>query len=161
MADRVIDLLRQGGAESALIQIGRETSAFGLSPKKRPYRIAVQHPDKRYRAWCVVHNPELDFSGSTSGNYETPIVIDGEHLYHILDPRTGRPAETNIISVSIVFPKTGMNWMADTLSTTGVLRGPEETIKRVRELGGEALFLLRNGNEIVEVKSPGWERLEL
>lgn len=161
IADRVTTLLKQGGAESALVQIGRETAAFGLSPKNRPYRIAVQHPGKRYGAWCVVHNPGLDFSGSTSGNYENPLVIDGKEFYHIVDPRTGYPAGTNILSVSIVFPKTGMNWLADALSTTGVLLGPDKTIEIVQEFGGAALFLLEGDEGIIEVKSQDWERFEL
>ena len=161
IADRVIDLLKKGGAESALIQIGRETAAFGRSPKNRPYRIAIQHPMQRNGTWCVIHNPKLDFSGSTSGNYENPIVIGGESFYHILDPRTGRPVKSRVVSVSIVFPKSGTNWMADTLSTTGVLLGPEKTIELVQEWGGEALFLMRVGDGIREVKSPGWTRFEL
>ncbi len=161
IADRVIEMLKKGGAESALVQIGRETAAFGRSPKNRPYRIAIQHPMQRNGTWCVIHNTELDFSGSTSGNYENPIVIDGEHFYHILDPRTGYPAKSRVVSVSIVFPKSGMNWMADSLSTTGVLLGPEKTIELVQELGGEALFLMRKGDEICEVKSSGWARFEL
>lgn len=161
IADRVIDLLQKGGAKSALVQIGRETAAFGKSPKNRPYRIAIQHPLQRDGTWCVIHNPGLNFSGSTSGNYENPILIAGEHFYHILDPRTGHPVKSRVVSVSIVFPKSGMNWMADTLSTTGVLLGPEKTIQLVQKWGGEALFLMRAGDEIREVKSPGWTRFEL
>jgi thiamine biosynthesis lipoprotein len=161
IADRVIEMLKKGGAESALVQIGRETAAFGLSPKNRPYRIAIQHPMQRNGTWCVIHNPGLGFSGSTSGSYENPIVIDGKSFYHILDPRTGHPVKSNVVSASIVFPKSGMNWLADTLSTTGVLLGPEKTIKLVQELGGEALFLIRKGNKIHEVKSAGWDKLKL
>ncbi len=161
IADRVVELLRNGGTESALIQIGRETAAFGRSPKNRPYRIAIQHPLQRNGTWCVIHNPGLGFSGSTSGNYENPTVIDGKRFYHILDPRTGHPVQSRVVSASIVFPKSGMNWLADTLSTTGVLLGPEKTIELVQEWGGEALFLMRQGDGIVEVKSPGWARFEL
>jgi len=61
----------------------------------------------------------------------------------------------------VVFPETGKNWMADSLTTTGVLLGPEKTIELVQKLGGEALFLMRAGDKIHEVKSPGWARFEL
>jgi thiamine biosynthesis lipoprotein len=109
----------------------------------------------------VIHGPKGELSGSTSGNYEMPIIIGGEKYYHIFDPRTGKPAPTAVVSVSVVFPETGKNWMADSLTTTGVLLGPEKTIELVQKLGGEALFLMRAGDKIHEVKSPGWARFEL
>jgi len=158
--DHVIQMLKEGGATSALIQIGGETAAFGLSQKDRPFRIGVQHPTDRTGIWCVIHDPGSGLSTSTSGNYENPIRVDGEEFYHIMDPRTGYPAKTQIVSVSIAFPETGKNWLTDTLSTTGVLLGPEKTFEILKLLGGDALFLLKENGQIREVKSSGWGRFE-
>jgi thiamine biosynthesis lipoprotein len=160
IADHVIAMLKEGGAQSALIQIGGETAAFGLSQKDRPFRIAVQHPEKPGDLWCVIQAKGAGLSTSTSGNYENPIRINGQEFYHIMDPRTGYPAKTETVSVSIVFPQTGKNWLTDTLSTTGVLLGPERTFEIVQRLGGEALFLIRENGHIREVKSPGWKKFE-
>jgi len=157
----VIEMLKEGGVTSALIQISGETAAYGDSPKKRPYRIAIQHPQDRYGSWCVVSSPSSEFSGSTSGNYEMPVIINGEAFYHIFDVTTGRPAKTQVASVSIVFPQTGRNWMADSLSTAGVLLGPEKTFDMVEKLGGEALFLVWEGRALREIKSNGWDRFRL
>lgn len=157
IADHVIEMLKEGGAQNALVQIGGETAAFGLSQKNRPFRIAVQHPEQRDGTWCVIQARGDGLSASTSGNYENPIMINGREFYHIMDPRTGYPAKTEIVSVSIAFPETGKNWLADTLSTTGVLLGPEKTFSIVKQLGGEALFLIRENGEIKETASPGWE----
>ncbi|NOU36460.1 MAG: FAD:protein FMN transferase [Kiritimatiellaceae bacterium] len=156
IADHVIEMLKAGGAQSALVQIGGETAAFGVSQKNRPFRIAVQHPENRDDTWCVIHDPGKGLSASTSGNYEQPIMINGKEFYHIMDPRTGYTAKTDILSVSIAFPETGKNWLADTLSTTGVILGPEKTFAIIKPLGGEALFLIRENGQIKEVKSPGW-----
>jgi FAD:protein FMN transferase len=160
ITDHVIQMLKEGGATSALIQVGGETAAFGLSQKERPFRIGVQHPADRAGIWCVIHDPGSGLSTSTSGNYENPVVVDGQEFYHIMDPRTGYPAKTQIVSVSIAFPETGKNWLTDTLSTTGVLLGPERTFEVVQSLGGEALFLIRDSGQIREVKSPGWDKFE-
>ncbi|MDD3276233.1 MAG: FAD:protein FMN transferase [Kiritimatiellales bacterium] len=160
IADHVIAMLKEAGTQSALIQIGGETAAFGLSPKGRTFRIGVQHPTDRNGIWCVIQDTGNGLSTSTSGNYETPIVIDGQEFYHIMDPRTGYPAKTQIVSVSIAFPETGKNWLTDTLSTTGVLLGPEKTFEIVQSLGGEAMFLIRENGTIREVKSPGWGGFE-
>jgi len=157
IADHVIEMLRAGGAQSALIQIGGETAAFGLSQKKRAFRIAIQHPEVRDGVWGVIQDPGTGLSASTSGNYENPILINGQEFYHIMDPRTGYPAKTQIVSVSIAFPETGKNWLTDTLSTTGVLLGPEKTFEIVQSLGGEAMFLVKENGEIREIDSSGWE----
>jgi len=160
IADHVIEMLKAGGATSALVQIGGETAAFGLSQKNRPFRIAVQHPEQRDGMWCVIQDPGTGLSASTSGNYENPIRINGQEFYHIMDPRTGYPAKTETVSVTIAFPETGKNWLTDTLSTTGVLLGPERTFEIVQSLGGEALFLIRENGIIREVKSPGWDKFK-
>lgn len=156
MVDHAVDMLKAGGAKRALVQVGGETSTFGLSPRNKPFRIAIQHPDNREGMWSVIQDPGTGLSASTSGNYENPIMINGQAFYHIMDPRTGYPAKTKIVSVSIAFPQTGKNWLADTLSTTGVILGPEKTFEIIKPLGGEALFLLKQDNEIREVASDGW-----
>lgn len=154
--DHVIQMLKEGGATSALIQIGGETAAFGLSQKDHPFRIGVQHPTDPAGIWCVIHDPGNGLSTSTSGNYENPIVVDGQEFYHIMDPRTGYPAKTQIVSVSIAFPATGNNWLTDMLSTTGVLLGPEKTFEIVQSLGGEAMFIIKDAGGLREVHSSGW-----
>ena len=156
IADHVVEMLKAGGAQNALVQIGGETAAFGLSQKKRPFRIAVQHPENRDGTWCIIHDPGKGLSASTSGNYEQPIMINGKEFYHIMDPRIGYPAKTDILSVSIAFPETGKNWLADSLSTTGVILGPEKTFAIIKQFGGEAMFLVRENGQIKEIKSSGW-----
>ncbi|MCC7299705.1 MAG: FAD:protein FMN transferase [Verrucomicrobia bacterium] len=160
IADHVVEMLKAGGARSALVQIGGETAAFGLSQKKKPFRIGIQHPEKRDGVWSVIQDSGTGLSASTSGNYENPITINGFTFYHIMDPRTGYPAKTDVLSVSIAFPETGKNWLTDSLSTTGVLLGPKKTFEIVKRLGGEAMFLIREDGKIKEVKSSGWGMFE-
>jgi FAD:protein FMN transferase len=158
--DRVIEILKEGGATSALVQIGGETGAFGLSQKNRPYRVSIPNPTSHDEPWCVIHDPGTGFSGSTSGNYEQPIIINGQAYYHILNVKTGQPATTSVLSVSIAFPAAGKNWMADFMTKVGVLWGPERTFKLVNELGGEAMFLIMENGQTKEYKSSGWGKFE-
>ena len=161
IADHVIGMLKEGGAQSALVQIGGETAAFGFSQKQRPFRIAVQHPKDRDGMWCVITDPGKGLSASTSGNYENPIIINGREYYHIMDPRTGYPAKTEVVSVSIAFPQTGKNWLADALSTTGVLLGPEKTFEIVQRFGGEAMFIVKEPDGgLREIHSSGWGKFK-
>jgi thiamine biosynthesis lipoprotein len=160
IADRVVEMLKAGHVRSALVQIGRETAVFGPSSKGRPFRIAVQHPMVRDGTWCVIRDPGTGLSASSSGNYENPVVVNGVKFYHIFDPRTGHPAPTDILSVNIVFPETGKNWLADTLSTTGVILGPAKTFEIVRKYGGEAMFLVWKDGKIEVITSSGWESFQ-
>ena len=82
------------------------------------------------------------------------IKVDGGTVS--LDVELGYPAKTQIISVSIAFPQTGKNWMADVLATAGVLLGPEKTFEVIKPFGGEAMFLVKENGEIREIDSPGW-----
>ncbi len=157
IADHVVEMLKAGGVKRALVQIGGETAAFGLSQKERPFRIGIQHPEAREGMWGVIQDPGTGVSASTSGNYENPILVNGQEFYHIMDPRTGYPAKTQIVSVSIAFPQTGKNWLADALSTTGVLLGPEKTFQIIKPFGGEAMFLVKQDGVIREIDSPGWK----
>lgn len=159
--DRVVGMLRAGGARAALVQIGGETAAFGLSARQQPHVIGIQHPKRLDRIWTRITapDPEAGISVSTSGNYRNPVVIEGKDLYHIIDPRTGRPADTRVLSVSVVFPRAGKNGLADGLSTACAVMGPAHCLPVVDALGGRVLFLLESDTGITERQGAGWDRL--
>jgi thiamine biosynthesis lipoprotein len=157
-ADEVISRLRAGGATAALIQIGGETAAFGTSKRGKPHAIGIQHPTEMTNIWQAVVDPGAGMSCATSGNYRQPIMIGDTAFYHVFDPRTGRPVDTSTLSVSVMFPATGKNGLADALSTAGAVLGPKRTFEIVTEMGGEAMFLMRDGDQIKELATPGWKR---
>ncbi|MFT5129312.1 MAG: thiamine biosynthesis lipoprotein [Rhodothermales bacterium] len=154
--DHVHGLLAAAGTEAALVQIGGETMAFGVSQRDKPHAIGIQHPVDLGDLWAVVRDPGRGFSLSTSGNYRQPIVIDGEEYYHIFDPRTGKPVPNPVLSVSIFVPEPGQNWLTDSLATTGAVLGPERALALISSQGAEALILVRDGDEIVEHATAGW-----
>ena len=107
--DRAIGMLRAAGCRAALVQVGGETAVFGLSARGRPHVLGIQHPLEMERIWSTVADPGTGLSASTSGNYRAPLEIGGQTVYHIFDPRTGRPADASRLSVSVVFRETGRN----------------------------------------------------
>ncbi len=160
--DEVVDMLKRAGVRSALVQVGGETTAFGASMRGRPHVIGVQHPSfprDRTRMWTAIIDPGTGISCSTSGNYQQPVVIAGEEFCHIVDPKTGRPASTRVLSVTVVFPETGKNWLADGLSTAGVVLGQERTLALIEGLGGQVLMLVEQDGKVAEFKTTGWDRL--
>ncbi len=102
--DRVADLLRQAGIESALISAGG-SSIYGLGapPGEPGWKVRIKHPREAFRT--VGELTLRDESMSTSGSYEKFFVAGGRMYSHIFDPRTGYPAR-GTASVSVVAPRT-------------------------------------------------------
>jgi len=88
--DTAISALQQQGISNAIVNIGGDLRAIG-SHGKRPWVIGIRHPRKEGMvASIVLHNDESIF---TSGDYERFFEFEGKRYPHILDPRTGYPAD--------------------------------------------------------------------
>jgi thiamine biosynthesis lipoprotein len=103
--DRMVGVLREYGVESALITAGG-SSIYGLgAPPNEPrgWRANLRHPrDSRQSVQEVFLK---NASMSTSGNYEKFFRADGKTWSHIMDPRTGYPAQ-GMLSASVIAPRT-------------------------------------------------------
>ena len=160
--DHALTMAITGGATAALIQVGGETTCFGLSQHGEPHRLGIPDPDHPDNVLVRLQDPGTGLSGSTSANYFNAIVIGGRPYYHIFDPRTGAPVETHVLSASVVFPRCGRNGLADGLCKGGVINGWDWLAKTVTRLGAEATIILRTADGGKELKrTPGWSRLEI
>lgn len=116
--DRSVALMKERGITSAVINLGGNVFALGHPPGKAGWTVGIRDPNKRDR---IVGSIKLkDEAIATSGNYENYVVIDGVRYGHIIDPRTGRPAE-GILSVSVVAPTA---LASDALATGLFVLGP-------------------------------------
>lgn len=144
IADRVIDYLKSVDAESALINLGGNLITMGP---------AVQHADKLWRVG--IRNPAgnrkqsqiilkvQDKSVVTSGIYERQLTDNNEDYHHILNPKTGYPIDTDVVSLTIISDQSidGEIW-------TGRLFGRPvaEIIRTVNSLSGiEAIVITKKG----------------
>jgi thiamine biosynthesis lipoprotein len=116
-ADRAALILRQRHVKSAIIDIGGEVLAIGRSPQGRPWRVGIQNP----RGKGIIETIELENSAvSTSGDYEKFFIIDNKRYPHIINPKTGLPAQ-NFASVTISADNATY---ADAMSTAIAIMGP-------------------------------------
>ncbi len=98
--DLVIEKLRAAGIQNAIVNTGGDLRAIG-SHGKRAWRIGIRHPEQPGAIAAVdIKDDEAVF---TSGNYERYFEVDGIRYHHILDPRTGRPAE-HTASMTVIHP---------------------------------------------------------
>lgn len=121
--DLAAEELKRLGVQNALVDIGSNMYALGPRPDGKPWRIGVQHPRKPGEVMLVL--PLEDRAVSTSGDYQQTFTRDGVRYHHILDPRTGRPAQ-GAASVTVLAPTAAE---ADILSTTLFVMGPEQGLK--------------------------------
>lgn len=122
---KVAEIFAQRGVTSALIDLGHNIQAVGTQPDGTPWRVAIQDPAGGSGDWAAVVEV-ADEAVVTSGGYERFFEENGERYIHILDPRTGKPAESDLLSVTIVSPD---GTLADGLSTALYIMGSGDAIR--------------------------------
>lgn len=147
IADRVRALLLDRGVTSALIDLGGNIYAVG-SKNGGNWIVGVRDPaaalEDAEANELAAKLPVRDTSVVTSGVYERGFYVDGVLYHHLLDPATGRPARSGLLSVTIIC---GDSTLADGLSTACFVLGPEKGMALAESLEGvEALFIDEGGS---------------
>ena len=141
IADEVKQLLIDYGVKHALINLGGNVLLVGNKIDGSDFRIGIQNPNDDRGAYLMSVSLS-DVAVVSSGDYERFFEYEGKVYHHILNPKTGYPADTNIKQVSIVAPN---STQADGLSTSVLLVGLEDGIKLVESLKGvEAIFITKD-----------------
>jgi thiamine biosynthesis lipoprotein len=136
--DLAIGHLRELGIHNAIINAGGDLRAIG-DRGGRPWRIAVRRPTGGVLGVIQVSGDESVF---TSGDYERNFVHEGKTYHHIIDPRTGLPAE-GTRSVTVVHTDATT---ADAAATALFVAGPEQWQEVARRMGVRTVLLMdRNG----------------
>ncbi len=119
-AAALLELLKQQGVESAILSLGGNVQTLGSKPDGSPWTIAIQDPFDPNAYIATLRCGET--AVVTSGAYQRNFEENGILYHHILDPETGRPAESGLASVTIVSPDAVL---ADGLSTALFVMGPD------------------------------------
>ena len=131
-SDRLMEIFRQEGIESGIVSLGGNVAACGTKPDGKPWRIAIENPDTEKKIKALKNAEYIgvvevsDKSVITSGGYERFFEKDGVRYHHIIDPKTGSPADSGLISVSIISDN---GCLADGLSTALFVMGREKALQ--------------------------------
>lgn len=123
---------------SGTISVGGSIAVVGSKPDGSDWSLGIQDPRAETGEIMGVVKLSSDCFLSTSGDYEKYFEQDGKRYHHILDPRTGRPAKSGLISVTVISDK-GLD--SDALSTACFVLGLEEGMKLVKKWDAEAIFI--------------------
>jgi thiamine biosynthesis lipoprotein len=124
--DVVASYLEDLGCKNYMVEIGGEIKTRGMNPKGNFWRIGVDRPElgsmipgKQLQVIISMHNRSL----ATSGNYRKFYEKDGVMITHSIDPATGYPKASNLLSVSILTDKC---MTADAYATACMVMGLEK-----------------------------------
>jgi len=120
--DRAVAILRDKGVADALVNIGGNVMALG-SKGGTPWRLGIQHPrEPRPMATLPLYDGEAI---GTSGDYQRFFELDGERYAHLLDPRTGRPADGTQSLTVLITPREDAGTWSDATSKAPFIAGDD------------------------------------
>lgn len=139
--DMAVAHLREMGIHNAIVNVGGDLRAIG-DRDGQPWRITIRRPTGTgVLAMLDVSGDESVF---TAGDYERNFVFDGRNYHHLLDPRTGYPAE-GTHSVTVVH---GNAVTADAAAAALFVAGPEHWYRVARDMGVRYALLMDTSGTI-------------
>ena len=124
-SNRIMEIWKQEGITSGMVSLGGNVQVLGTKPDGSSWTIGIKDPEKSNGELVGVVTTR-DKAVITSGGYERYFEENGKRYPHILDTRTGAPAEQDLCSVTIV-SKDGT--LADGLSTSLFVMGKDKAIE--------------------------------
>ncbi|MEC7543715.1 MAG: FAD:protein FMN transferase, partial [Verrucomicrobiota bacterium] len=155
--DLICDLLDRWGFNNYLVEIGGEIRAEGKGRKGKGWVVGLEDGHTK-NAKGIASVPLRNYAVATSGSYRLtkPNPDSNRSASHLIDPRTGRPVEHDLIAVN-AFAPTARD--ADAWATALMILGPEDGMKMAEKMDMVARFCVLEGNEVQILKSTAYDRI--
>ena len=145
-SDRVADIFARHQLPSAVVSLGGNVYVRGTKPDGKPWKVGIQDPKASERYLGVLKL--TDAFAITSGGYQRYFEQNGKIYHHIIDPKTGYPADSGLTSVTVVAdcPYDGQDSqngaLCDAYSTALFVMGEEKALDFWRESDGAFQLVL-------------------
>lgn len=141
---KIMDIFSEYGIVSGLVSLGGNVQLYGTKVDGSDWRVGVENPDNTIKALSTSDYIGVvqisDKALITSGGYQRYFVDEnGEKHHHIIDPRTGSPSNSGLISVTIVSDD---GLLADGLSTSLFIMGKDDAVSYWHEHSNQFDFIL-------------------
>ncbi|MEG1426249.1 MAG: FAD:protein FMN transferase [Oscillospiraceae bacterium] len=133
--DTAAQIYEKRKVQGGIVAVGGSVGIYGEKPNRAPWNVAVRDPKSDGALGSLsLTNGFI----STSGSYEKCFTDKGKRYHHILDPKTGYPAESGLISVTVVCDNGAVS---DALATACFVLGLEKSLPLLKEFAAEAIFI--------------------
>lgn len=162
-SQKIKNILNEMGNTSAIINLGGNIETVGKKPDEDPWTIGIQYPnDSNYFSTLELGETSI----ITSGGYQRNFEENGIVYHHIIDPSTGKPADSGIVSSTVVCDNSAMG---DALSTALFVMGKDKSIDLYRKYNNFEFILLDENDKVYVSKgikdsfslSQGYKDLEV
>lgn len=133
--DEAKKLLESAKVKSAVISVGGSVLLYG---EDRQFEVGIRDPFSQSGTDCFATLSLSACCVSTSGSYERNFEFDGITYHHILNPKTGYPADSGLVSVTVVCED---GFLSDALSTACFVLGYEDSLPLLKKYNAEAVFV--------------------
>ncbi len=141
--ERIAEYLRERGVRSALLDLGGNVEAVGSKPDGSPWKLGLRDP---LSDGLIATISAVDLAVVTSGSYERFFIgADGKRYGHILDPSTGYPVDSGLLSATVLAKNGGL---ADALSTALFVMGKDGAVGHWKKYRDFDMILLTEEKEI-------------
>lgn len=124
IADRLTQLLRGANVRRAMVNLGGNVALVGGFSRDEDWRVGIRQPDGgRWQHFAVFHG--RDCSVVTSAASERYVELDGIRYHHLLNPESGWPADSDLVSATVISPS---STCADVLSTACFVGGMKRAV---------------------------------
>lgn len=154
--DRAASILRDQGIHNALINIGGNVMALG-SKEGRKWKVGIQHP-RQPGPMATVSLDDGEAIG-TSGDYQRFFELDGKRYAHLLDPRTGYPAD-HTQAVSVLIPAGPRAGTASDASSKPIFVAGPDAWRKMAERMETGMVLRVDADGSIQVTRALHERLD-
>ncbi len=156
-ADVLGQFLSEKGIKTYLVDIGGEVLGKGRKPNGDCWHVGIEKPaetagsDREVKTTIDL----CDAAVATSGTYRKYYEKDGKRYSHAINPKTGKPVEHTLLSVTV---KDTEMWRADALATAMLVLGVEESMQLLKKLPGVEAYFISDGPDetFVISKSEGF-----
>ena len=153
--DYLADFIETKSISSYMVEIGGEVKVKGLNNQGTPWKLGINTPEEnaKYNDIQFVVSPKSKALAS-SGNYRIFHKIDDVSYGHELNPKTGFPQVTDILSASVIHDQC---MYADAYATAFMIMGLEKTLEYVRNNDEmEVCLIVKEDGELTNIYSEGF-----
>ena len=147
--DQIALYLQSIGINNYLVDIGGELRVKGVKPENKQWTLAIERPSAGQNVQRLIQIG--DNAIATSGDYRNYYEFDGIRYSHTINPKTGKPINHKLVSVTVI-NKSSM--LADGLATAITVLGPEAGLKFAEKQQLAVFLIVKDDERFVEYYTP-------